>query len=114
MRNPLGGREHFLQVYHFLIYIYHLGRAGIANMYRRSQEIEQRLSALVALIRSGKYCTPALAAELGISPPTVSRCLSALRQRGFVIRAVKKEVGWAYEITSEPRSKTAHERTRTA
>lgn len=114
MSNPRGGREHFLQVYHFLIYIYHLGRAGIANMYRRSQEIEKRLSALVALIRSGKYCTPALAAELGISPPTVSRCLSALRQRGFVIRAVKEEVGWAYEITSEPRPKSVHERTRTA
>jgi len=114
MRNPLGDREHFLQVYHFLIYINHFGRADIASMYRRSQEIEKRLSALVALIRSGKYCTPALAAELGISPPTVSRCLSALRQRGFVIRAVKEEVGWAYEITSEPRPKTALERTRTA
>lgn len=83
-------------------------------MYSRSQEIEKRLSALVALIRRGKYCTPALAAELRISPPTVSRCLSALRQRGFVIRAVKEEVGWAYEITSEPRSKAVHERTKTA
>jgi Mn-dependent DtxR family transcriptional regulator len=83
-------------------------------MYRRSQEIEKRLSSLVELIRSGKYGTPALAAQLGISPPTVSRCLSALRQRGYVIRAVKEDEGWAYEIKSEPRAKAAHERRRAA
>lgn len=83
-------------------------------MYRRSQEIEKRLSSLVELIRTGKYCTPALAAELGISPPTVSRCLSALRQRGYVIRAVKEDEGWAYEIKREPQSKTMHERARSA
>lgn len=83
-------------------------------MYRRSQEIEKRLSSLIRLIRTGKYCTPALAAELGISPPTVSRCLSALRQRGYVIRAVKEDEGWAYEIKSEPRPKAGHERARTA
>ncbi len=76
-------------------------------MYRQSQEIEKRLSYLVELIRTGKYCTPALAAELGISPPTVSRCLSALRQRGYVIRAVREDEGWAYEITREPRSRAS-------
>jgi biotin operon repressor len=83
-------------------------------MYRRSQEIERRLSSLVDLIRTGKYCTPALAAQLGISPPTVSRCISALRQRGYVIRAVKEHEGWAYEIKSEPRSKSVHEKRRAA
>lgn len=83
-------------------------------MYRRSQEIERRLTSLVDLIRRGKYGTPALAAELGISPPTVSRCLSALRQRGYGIRAVKEDDGWAYELTREPRAKVAHERDRTA
>lgn len=83
-------------------------------MYRRSQEIEQRLSSLIELIRRGKYGTPALAAELGISLPTVSRCLSALRQRGYVIRAVKQNEGWAYEIRSEPRPKASHERHRAA
>lgn len=79
-------------------------------MYRRSQEIERRLTSLVDLIRRGKYGTPALAAELGISLPTVSRCLSALRQRGYGIRAVKEEDGWAYELIREPRTKAAHER----
>jgi len=81
-------------------------------MYRRSQEIEQRLSSLVKLIRRGKYGTPALAAELGISLPTVSRCLSALRRRGYVIRAMKEDNGWAYEIRSEPRPRASQERRR--
>lgn len=71
-------------------------------MYTRSLEIEKRLSALVDLIRRGKYGTPRLAAQLGISEPTVSRCLSALRQRGYGIRAVKEDDGWVYEIVREP------------
>jgi len=83
-------------------------------MYRRSREIEQRLTSLVNLIRRGKYGTPGLAAELGISPPTVSRCLSALRQRGYGIRSVKAEEGWAYEIVREPRERPARRRARAA
>ena len=83
-------------------------------MYRRSKEIEQRLSSMIELIRRGKYGTPALAAELGISLPTVSRCLSALRQRGYVIRSVKEDEGWAYEIRSEPRPRVSQERRRAA
>lgn len=83
-------------------------------MYTRSQEIERRLASLVALIRRGKYSTPALAAELGISAPTVSRCLSALRQRGYGIKAVRENHGWAYELVSEPRARTASERRRAA
>lgn len=79
-------------------------------MYRRSQEIERRLTSLVDLIRRGKYSTPALAAELGISAPTVSRCLSALRQRGYGIRAVKDDDAWAYELAREPRTNSAQER----
>lgn len=71
-------------------------------MYTRSLEIEKRLSSVVQLIRRGRYGTPELAAHLGISEPTVSRCLSALRQRGYGIRAVKEEDGWAYEIVREP------------
>lgn len=83
-------------------------------MYRRSQEIEQRLNSMIELIRRGKYGTPALAAELGISLPTVSRCLAALRQRGYVIRSVKEDVGWAYEIKSEPFPRGSQERRRAA
>jgi len=71
-------------------------------MYTRSLEIERRLSSVLDLIRRGRYGTPGLAVQLGISEPTVSRCLTALRERGYGIRAVREENGWVYEITREP------------
>ena len=77
-------------------------------MYRRSIEIEKRLNNMVHLIRDGNYGTPNLAAELGISRPTVSRCLVALRERGYVIRSIRKGEGWVYEIISEPRLRGPH------
>ena len=71
-------------------------------MYTRSLEIEKRLTSVVELIRRGRYGTPGLAAQLRISEPTISRCLTALRERGYGIRAVREENGWVYEITREP------------
>ena len=73
-------------------------------MYRRSQEIEQRLEELIELIRKGKHSAPAFATGLGISRPTVSRCLTALRQRGYVIRSVRNGADWACELAAEPDS----------
>lgn len=70
--------------------------------YRRSQVIENRLRDLLKLIRSGGHSTPSLARQLGISQPTVSRCLTALRERGYAIRSVKDDHGWSYELVSEP------------
>jgi biotin operon repressor len=72
--------------------------------YQRSQEIEQRLDSLLGLIRSGRYSTPTLAKSLGISQPTVSRCLTALRERGFSIRSIRDGNGWSYEVVNEPAS----------
>jgi biotin operon repressor len=71
-------------------------------MYRRSTEIEKRLNNMVHLIQGGNYGTPNLASALGISRPTVSRCLAALRERGYVIRSIKTSEGWIYQIASEP------------
>jgi len=71
-------------------------------VYGRSQMIENRLSDMLRLIRSGGESTPSLAEKLGISQPTVSRCLSALRERGFTIRSVREDRGWSYEIIGEP------------
>ncbi|MHB1785266.1 MAG: HTH domain-containing protein [Acidimicrobiales bacterium] len=65
-------------------------------VYQRSREIESRLSDLLTLIQTGRYSTPKLAATLGISKPTVSRCVSALRERGYLIESVKGPEGWAY------------------
>ncbi len=70
-------------------------------MYRRSIEIEKRLNDMVHLIRGGNYGTPNLAAALRISRPTVSRCLAALRERGYVIRSIRTSEGWIYEIASD-------------
>lgn len=73
-------------------------------MYTQSKEIEQRLEKVIKLVRQGQYSAPALAAALGISRPTVSRCLKALRERGYVIRSVRDGAGWAYELAAEPDS----------
>jgi biotin operon repressor len=75
-------------------------------LYRRSQEIEKRLADLVQLIRTGRHSTPTLAAALGISRPTVARCITALRERGYTIRAVKDAQGWCYELVAEPEAVT--------
>jgi biotin operon repressor len=71
-------------------------------LYQRSRAIEKRLRDVLKLIRSGGHSTPTLAEELTISQPTVSRCLTALRERGYVIRSVKDDNGWSYELVSEP------------
>ncbi|MGO8899864.1 MAG: HTH domain-containing protein [Isosphaeraceae bacterium] len=70
-------------------------------LYRRSREIESRLVELLRLISTGRYSTPKLAAALGVSKPTVSRCISALRDRGHPIHAIKQSNEWAYHITTE-------------
>ena len=75
-------------------------------VYRRSQEIEERLTALVVLIKGGRHSTPSLAKALQVSEPTVNRCLAALRDRGFDIRSVRTEDGWSYELLSEPSAAT--------
>lgn len=65
-------------------------------IYQRSHEIEVRLETILRLIRTGKYSTPTLAEEVGVSIPTVSRCVNALRERGHNIRAEKHADGWRY------------------
>lgn len=76
--------------------------AARSMLYKRSQEIEKRLYDLLELVRCDRHSTPTLARTLGISQPTVSRCLTALRERGYSIRAVKDESGWWYELAAEP------------
>jgi len=73
-------------------------------MYTKSQHIERRLRNLVALVREGKYSAGQLAAELGVSIPTVSRCIGALRERGHRIRAIHRADGWAYTLAADGRN----------
>ena len=65
-------------------------------LYARSMEIEQRLEHVLRLIRTGRYSTPKIADEVGVSIPTISRCVNALRERGHDIQAEKHGNGWRY------------------
>lgn len=67
-------------------------------LYQRSLDIERRLAKVLRLIRSGGYSTPMIAEELGISIPTVSRDVTALRERGHNIRSHRKGEGWRFVL----------------
>jgi biotin operon repressor len=67
-------------------------------LYQHSLEIQERLGTVLVLIETGKYSTPALAKELRVSVPTVSRIVAALRERGNEIRARKDGNGWRYVL----------------
>lgn len=75
--------------------------------YQRSHDIEKRLDAVLRLIGTGSYSTPTLAEELKVSIPTISR-VTALRERGYDIRAEKGSVGWRYTIKIDPRPRSSH------
>lgn len=72
--------------------------------YRRSFEIEQRLDEVLRLIGTGLYSTPKLAETLKVSIPTVSRDVTALRERGHDIRAKKVSDCWRYVLVRNSES----------
>lgn len=67
-------------------------------LYERSLAIEKRLQTVLELVRSGRYSTPFIAEKLGVSVPTVSRDVTALRERGHDIRAEKRGDTWSYVL----------------
>ncbi len=78
--------------------------------YQRSLEIEQRLQTVLELIQSGRFCTRGLSEAVGVSIPTISRCVEALRERGHEIRAKRGPEGWRYFVAA-PNSRLAIRRT---
>jgi biotin operon repressor len=70
-------------------------------LYQRSLEIENRLDSVLQLIRRGGYSTPKLAEKLGVSIPTVSRDVTALRQRGYDIRSTRTDDGWSFVLSEK-------------
>jgi biotin operon repressor len=68
-------------------------------LYQRSLDIEKRLDAVLRLIRDGGYSTPMLAEKLSVSIPTVSRDVTALRQRGYEIHSERTDGGWRYTLS---------------
>lgn len=73
--------------------------------YERTQAIEQRLERALALIRSQRLNAAQLAEVLDVSAPTVQRVVAELRRRGHVVRAVRDDQGWRYELVSKDRAK---------
>jgi len=67
-------------------------------LYQRSLDIERRLLTVLKLIETGQYSTPELAEEVGVSIPTISRDVTALRQRGHCILAEREDKTWHYRI----------------
>ena len=77
-------------------------------LYQRSLDIERRLETVLRLIRSGGYSTPMIAEELGISIPTVSRDVTALRERGHDIRSERGDEGWRYLLIQDLKKNSPH------
>ena len=53
--------------------------------FERSLEIERRLDEVLRLIRTGRFSTPMLAEEVGVSIPTISRCVHCVASQGHEI-----------------------------
>lgn len=70
--------------------------------YERTIAIAKRHQAILSLIRRGRFSSPQLAAELGVSLPTVSRDIVFLRRQGYGIKSVRRSSGWTYELTQTP------------
>ena len=70
-------------------------------LYQRSLDIERRLKTVLELIRSGECSTPMIANQLRVSIPTVSRDVTALRERGHNIRSERNGDGWRYFLVRE-------------
>lgn len=66
--------------------------------YQHSLEIQERLETVLALIETGRYSTPTLAKKVGVSIPTISRIVAALREKGNEIRATRKGTAWHYTL----------------
>ena len=66
--------------------------------YQQTIEIHERIETVLRLIETGAYSTPALAEEIGVSIPTISRIVAALRERGHDIQAERTEKGWRYVL----------------
>jgi predicted DNA-binding transcriptional regulator YafY len=69
--------------------------------YQQAIEIHRRLETVLRLIGTGKYSTPALAETVGVSVPTISRIVAALRVQGHDIRAERQADGWAYRLLAK-------------
>lgn len=76
--------------------------------FEHSLEIARRLDDVLRLIRTGRFSTPMLAEEVGVSIPTISRIVAALRDRGHDIQAERHDGGWRYVLRHSAGNKPTH------
>lgn len=76
--------------------------------YQQAIEIHERIETVLRLIETGDYSTPALADEVGVSIPTISRIVAALREQGHEIHSERTSKGWRYTIQSTPNRRQAN------
>ena len=69
--------------------------------YQHSLEIHERIEVVLRLIETGQFSTPALAKKVGVSIPTISRIVAALREKGHDIQAERTKQGWRYVLLSQ-------------
>lgn len=67
-------------------------------LYQQSLEIHERIETILTLIETGCYSTPTLAEKVGVSIPTVSRIVAALREKGHEIQAMRSGNAWRYVL----------------
>lgn len=77
--------------------------------YQHSIDLHERIGEVLQLIQRGQYSTPALAEEVGVSIPTISRIVAALREQGYDIQAERHRSGWRYVLVQS--SKAANRNT---
>lgn len=59
--------------------------------------------------KTGRYSTPALAEKVGVSIPTISRIVAALRDLGHEIHAERAGSGWRYVLASKQAQRSEEE-----
>jgi biotin operon repressor len=74
--------------------------------YQLALEIHERIEEVLRLIKTGEYSTPALAEAVGVSIPTISRIVAALREQGHNIQSERTKRGWRYKLVSKKSSQS--------
>ena len=80
--------------------------------YQHSLEIHERIEEVLRLIKTGRFSTPALAEEIGVSIPTISRIVAALRALGHDIHAERTGSVWRYVVAAKQAQRSQENRAR--
>lgn len=72
--------------------------------YERTQQIEERFRKTIDLLSEEPRGAKQLSSKLDVSMSTVRRIIAALKRRGYIIKSVRDDVGWRYELMTNNKS----------